>query len=138
MTALLGLFAAAFISASFFPLQSEGLFVALLASGQQAPWLLLLVASLGNTLGSALNWVFGRGIAQYQHKRWFPVRPDALAKAAAAFARWGKWSLLLSWLPIIGDPLTMAAGMLHMRFMPFIAIVAIAKTGRYAALMLAL
>lgn len=136
MLTLLGLFLAAFLSGSFLPLQSELAFTALLAAGTHAPWQVLLAASLGNTLGAALNWWLGRRLAQYERKGWFPVKPETLNKASAHFTRWGKWSLLLSWLPVVGDPLTMAAGVLRMPFLPFIALVAIAKTGRYAALML--
>ena len=138
MSALLALFTVAFLSATFFPLQSELMFAGLLASGNHAPWVLLLTASLGNTLGSALNWWLGLSLARFEGCRWFPVKPEALQKATRWFTRWGKWSLLLSWVPILGDPLTMAAGLLNMRFLPFILIVAIAKTGRYAAIMLAL
>lgn len=133
---LYGLFASAFLSATFFPFQSELVFIALIASERQEPWLLLLVASTGNTLGAVLNWWLGRGIAHFGDRRWFPVKKQALEKAGRWFMRWGKWSLLLSWVPLIGDPLTVAAGVLRMRFLPFVTIVALAKTGRYAALML--
>ncbi len=134
---LSGLFAIAFLSASFFPFQSELVFITMLAADQYNDWALLAVASLGNTLGSALNWWLGRGIAHFENRRWFPIKRVALERAERWFQRWGKWSLLLSWVPIIGDPLTMIAGMLRMRFLPFIVIVAIAKTGRYVAIFIA-
>jgi len=135
---LLSLFAAAFLSASLFPFQSELLFAALLAQGHYSGLWLLVVASLGNTLGSTLNWWLGMYITRFENRRWFPVKKPALKKAEIWFTRWGAWSLLLSWMPIIGDPLTMIAGVLRMHFVPFIIIVTMAKTGRYAAIMLAL
>lgn len=131
---LTGLFSAAFLSASFFPFQSELVFIAMLATDHYSDWVLLAVASIGNTLGSALNWWLGRGIAHFENRRWFPIKRVALERAERWFTRWGKWSLLLSWVPIIGDPLTMIAGVLRMRFLPFIVIVGIAKTVRYTAL----
>ncbi len=133
---LTGLFSAAFLSASFFPFQSELVFIAMLAADHYGDWALLAVASVGNTLGSVLNWWLGRGIAHFENRRWFPIKRPALERAERWFTRWGKWSLLLSWVPIIGDPLTMIAGTLRMRFLPFILIVAIAKTGRYIVIWL--
>jgi membrane protein YqaA with SNARE-associated domain len=134
---LAGLFVAAFLSASLLPLQSELLFIALLAQEHAQPITLLAVASVGNTLGSVLNWWLGRSISRFEGRRWFPVKREAMGRAERWFARWGVWSLLLSWVPIIGDPLTLVAGVLRMRLAPFIAIVAVAKTGRYLAILLA-
>lgn len=134
---LTGLFTAAFLSATFFPFQSELVFAAMLKVEHYGAWILLAVASTGNTLGSTLNWWLGRGIAHFENRRWFPIKRPALERAERWFTRWGKWSLLLSWVPVIGDPLTMIAGVLRMRFLPFIIIVAIAKIGRYLAIMLA-
>lgn len=134
---LSGLFTAAFLSATFFPFQSEVVFAAMLKADHYGAWELLAVASIGNTLGSALNWWLGRGIAHFGNRRWFPIKRPALERAERWFIRWGQWSLLLSWVPVIGDPLTMMAGVLRMRFLPFIIIVAIAKIGRYLAIMLA-
>ncbi|MGG5819172.1 YqaA family protein [Falsiroseomonas sp. HW251] len=136
LTAYGGLFAAALGAASILPMQSEPVFVALLLFGDQPAWALVLVASVGNTLGSCLNWLLGRWIEHYRDRRWFPVKPEQLAKAEAWYRRWGKWSLLLSWAPIIGDPLTVIAGVLREDFWVFLALVAIAKTGRYVALAL--
>ncbi len=132
---ILGLFASAFLAASFFPFQSELLFIALLKANNYPDILLLTAASIGNTCGSVLNWWLGRSIARYGNRRWFPISQKTLHKAEGWFVRWGKWSLLLSWVPIIGDPLTMIAGVLRTRFLPFILIVGIAKTARYCAIM---
>ena len=94
-------------------------------------WLLVVVATAGNTLGSATNWLLGRFFIHYQNRRWFPVKQDAIIKAETWYRRYGRWSLLLSWVPIIGDPLTLVAGILREPFHSFILIVAIAKLARY-------
>lgn len=126
-----GLMALAFAAATLLPAQSELALAALLAAGEQPVLLLLLAASLGNVGGSALNWVLGRGVAQFRDRRWFPVGAATLARAEAWYRRWGRWSLLLSWVPVIGDPLTVAAGVLREPFAVFLLIVAVAKVGRY-------
>jgi membrane protein YqaA with SNARE-associated domain len=131
-----GLFLAAFGAASLLPMQSEPVLVALLLLGEQPAWALVLVASIGNTLGSCLNWLLGRWIEHYRDRRWFPVTPEKLARAEGWYRRWGKWSLLLSWAPVIGDPLTLIAGVLREPFWTFCILVAVAKTGRYIVLTL--
>jgi membrane protein YqaA with SNARE-associated domain len=109
----------------------------LLLLGEQPAWLLVAVASLGNTLGSILNWWLGGQVVRWRDRRWFPVRPAALDRATGWYRRWGHWSLLLSWAPVIGDPLTLAAGVLREPFGRFVLLVGIAKTGRYVVLALA-
>lgn len=131
----LGLFLAAFVAATLLPAQSEALLVGLLLAGYK-PWLLVAVASVGNVLGSTVNWWLGRELLRFSGRRWFPVKPDALAKAQAWYARYGKWSLLLSWVPVIGDPLTLAAGVMREPLRVFLLLVTVAKTGRYAVLAL--
>jgi len=136
LAALAGLFLAALGAASLLPMQSEPVLVALLLLGEQPAWLLVLVASLGNTLGSCINWLLGRAVERFRDRPWFPVKPAALARAAGWYHRWGKWSLLLSWAPFIGDPLTVIAGVLREPFWTFLLLVALAKTGRYVVLAL--
>lgn len=92
---------------------------------------LLAVASVGNILGAAVNYVLSRGAPRLRGSRWFPVNSAALATVESRYRRWGRWSLLLSWVPIIGDPTSMAAGVLRERFAVFLALPTIAKTGRY-------
>jgi membrane protein YqaA with SNARE-associated domain len=128
-----GLFLSAFGAATLLPLQSEGLLAGLLLAGNPAVPL-VIVASVGNTLGSLVNWLLGRGIERFRDRRWFPVGEAALERAQEWYARYGKWSLLLSWMPVIGDPLTLAAGVMRERFWVFLVLVALAKTGRYTAL----
>ncbi len=131
-----GLFAVALGAASILPMQSEPVLVALLLLAEQPVWALVAVASLGNTLGSCINWLLGRAVERFRDRRWFPVPPEKLARAEGWYARWGRWSLLMSWAPIIGDPLTVMAGVLREPFWTFLLLVAIAKTGRYIVLTL--
>jgi membrane protein YqaA with SNARE-associated domain len=126
-----GLFAVALIAATIFPLQSEALLVGLLLAGSHPAWLLVAVASVGNVIGSTINWWLGRSIERFRERRWFPIKPAALDRAARWYHRYGRWTLLLSWTPVIGDPLTMIAGVLREPLASFLLIVAIAKTARY-------
>jgi len=134
--AYLSLFASAFLAATLIPAQSESVLVYLIATGHYSISLLVAVASLGNILGSILNWYLGRGIEHYRDRRWFPVSPDKLEKAQGWYARYGRWSLLASWLPIVGDPLTVVAGVMREPLPSFVAIVTLAKAGRYVLLAL--
>jgi len=129
-----GLFLTAFVAATLFPAQSELLLAGLTASGSYDVWLLLLVATVGNVLGSALNWALGRYLMHFQDRRWFPVTPRQVDKATGWFQRFGMWSLLFAWLPIVGDPLTMVAGILRVDLRLFLLLVTLGKAGRYAVL----
>lgn len=134
LSAYVLLLSAAFAAATIVPAQSEALLAGLLIAGKQSPWLLVLVASIGNIAGSCLNWVLGRYIERFRHSRWFPVNDKTLESAQSWYRRYGKWSLLLSWVPIIGDPITVAAGILREPFPVFLLLVAIGKVSRYIAL----
>lgn len=125
-----GLFFVAFLAATILPAQSEALVAGLLLTGH-APVLVLTVASLGNIAGSVLNWLLGRGIARFRTKSWFPVNAAALDRAETWYRRYGKWSLLMSWVPIVGDPLTVMAGVLREPLGVFVVLVSIGKVGRY-------
>lgn len=130
----IGLFGSALAAATILPMQSEAALVALLLSGAYPPWLLITVASLGNVLGSVINWTLGRAIERFRDRPWFPATPTALARAQRWYQRYGKWSLLLSWAPVIGDPLTLIAGVLREPFPVFLLLVTVAKVGRYLVL----
>ncbi|MFI8480558.1 YqaA family protein [Pseudomonas sp. NPDC078700] len=134
LSVYLSLFLSAFGAATLLPLQSEALLVALLLSRDYSVGLLLLAASLGNILGSVINWWLGRYIEHLRQRRWFPVNPSQLKRAQHFYAGYGRWSLLLSWLPIIGDPLTLVAGIMREPLWRFILLVSIAKSARYAIL----
>ncbi|KJE34543.1 membrane protein [Thalassospira sp. HJ] len=131
-TLLTGLFFSALTSATILPGTSEAALAAMIASGDHAVWLLVVVATAGNVLGSLVNWWLGLYAEHFKHKRWFPVSADALDRASRWFGKYGLWSLLLAWLPIIGDPLTLFAGVMRVRFVPFIILVTIGKAARYA------
>lgn len=136
MLAYLTLAASAFVAATVFPLQSEAVLVGLMLTGDHTVWLLVLVASVANTAGSVVNWWLGGLIHRYRDRRWFPASPEALSRAEGWYRRWGHWSLMLSWAPIIGDPLTVVAGVLREPLWRFVILVALAKTGRYVTLAL--
>ncbi len=134
LTSYLGLFLAAFGAATLLPMQSEAVLVGMLLSDRYVSSTLLAVATFGNVLGSTLNWVLGRSIERLRHKRWFPVSKSKLEKARQSYLRYGRWSLLLSWVPIIGDPLTVVAGVMREPFWSFLLIVTLAKGVRYLVL----
>ncbi|WP_077524927.1 YqaA family protein [Metapseudomonas resinovorans] len=134
VTGYLGLFLAAFGAATLLPLQSEAVLVGLLLSEQYSVLALLLVATSGNVLGSLVNWWLGRSVEHCRHRRWFPVTEAKLDKAQQAYHRYGRWSLLASWVPIIGDPLTVVAGLMREPLWSFLLIVTLAKAGRYLVL----
>jgi membrane protein YqaA with SNARE-associated domain len=132
MIALSGLFLAAFLAATPVPFQSEVIFLGMQATGWETG-LLILVASVGNTLGSCVTYVLGRWLSDQRDHRWFPLTPDQMIRAEGWFRRWGLWLLLLSWAPF-GDMIVAISGVLRVPFPLFIALVALAKTGRYIAL----
>ncbi|MEQ6204684.1 YqaA family protein [Sulfitobacter sp. HNIBRBA2951] len=129
-----GLFASAFLAATLLPMGSEAVLVGLLLQGDHPLVLLLVVATVGNVAGSALNWVLGRFARKYEGRRWFPASPAQIAQAQAWYLRYGKFSLLLSWVPIIGDPITVVAGALRTPLVTFLVLVTLAKATRYGVL----
>lgn len=135
METYIALAIAAFGAGTMLPLVSEGVLIGFLMAGDHPPWALWAVATAANSLGSAFNWGIGRYCLHWQDRRWFPFTRERLASASQYFSRYGSPLLLLSWVPIIGDPLTFAAGVLKVRFDLFIVLVVIGKGGRYAAIL---
>jgi membrane protein YqaA with SNARE-associated domain len=135
ISSLFGLFVAAFVAATIVPFQSEIVFVALQVAGTIPVWVLVVVASIGNTLGALINYHIGKGITRYEGRRWFPATPAQMARAETWFARWGIWVLLVSWLPV-GDVMTVVAGVMRTPVTLFLLLVGIAKTSRYVGLAL--
>jgi len=131
MIALAGLFLAAFLAATPVPFQSEVVFLGLQAAGWTTG-MLVLVASVGNTLGSCVTYALGRWLSDRRDHRWFPLKPAQMARAETWFARWGIWGLLFSWAPG-GDLLVALSGVLRVPFLHFLLLVALAKTCRYVA-----
>lgn len=128
-----GLFLAALAAATLLPAQSELLLAGLLVRGEQPVWALLAVAWAGNTGGSAINWLLGVYLYHLRDRRWFLVKQEALDRARGWYRKYGRWSLWLSWAPVIGDPLTLAAGILREPLKSFLLIVGTAKLLRYLA-----
>jgi len=134
MLALTSLFAAAFFAATLIPAQSEAVLLGLIWADAHPVALLLTVATVGNVFGSVLNWIIGRYLGHFAGRRWFPFTTPQVARASDWYQRWGFWSLLASWVPIIGDPLTLAAGVLKEPLWRFLLVVTVAKGGRYLVL----
>lgn len=134
LSAYLGLFLAAFGAATLLPLQSEAVLVGLLLAKSQPAAALLAVATAGNVLGSLLNWLLGLNLERFRQRRWFPVGEAHLQRAQRWYQRYGRWSLLFSWLPVVGDPLTLVAGVMRESFWVVLACVILAKGVRYAVL----
>jgi membrane protein YqaA with SNARE-associated domain len=132
--AYVGLFVLALLAATLLPMQSEAGLVALLLTDSYSTTGLLLAAIVGNTLGSCINWWLGRSLNRFQSRRWFPVSPAQLLRAQHWYQRHGRWSLLLSWLPIVGDPLTLVAGVMREPLGRFVLLVLLAKSARYLLL----
>jgi len=130
---LWGLFLSAFISSTLFPGGSEVALGVLAANRTHAPGLLLAVASVGNTLGALTTWLLGwlvaRGLPPEKHLT------EPRRRALDRVRRFGSPVLLLSWLPVVGDPLCFAAGALRLPFPASVLFIALGKTARYAAVL---
>ena len=136
MISYAALFFSALVAATMVPMQSEAVLVGLMIVGTQPLVGLLLVATVGIVLGAVINWYLGHMLARFQNRSWFPASLAQVKRAQAWYLRYGRWSLLGSWLPIVGDPITVAAGALGERFLPFVVLVSIAKGARYVFLAL--
>tara|TARA_B100000530_G_C15700918_1_gene385968 strand:+ start:252 stop:647 length:396 start_codon:yes stop_codon:yes gene_type:complete len=119
------------LAATILPLSSEIVLTTMLLTNLFEKNILLITASSGNILGSVVNWYLGKKISVYKDRKWFPVSPQQLEKSEYYFNQYGLWSLLLAWVPIIGDPITLLAGVLKVRFSIFILLVSISKISRY-------
>ncbi len=133
MISYLILFGASFLAATILPFYSEIFLFALLNDGGD-PFLLVLVATLGNTLGAVVNWLLGRYLLHFQDRRWFYFNQDQINKAQSWFQRYGFWSLLLAWMPIGGDALTLIAGIMKVKLWLFLVLVASGKALRYISI----
>lgn len=131
------LFSSAFVAATLLPAQSEALLLALLHLSEQSVVLLIFFASLGNVLGSLVNWWLGTQFQRFKDRKWFPFSAKRLEQAQSYYQRSGSWVLLLSWMPIIGDPITLISGVLKENIYRFLVLVTIAKSGRYIILTIA-
>ena len=128
------LFTVSFLAATILPVSSELTFAGLLSSYDYNGLILLIFASFGNILGSVFNWVLGIYLLKHINKRWFPFSQRQVDKASLWFKKFGVFSLLFAWLPIVGDPLTLVAGILKIRFFIFLILVSAGKIARYSFL----
>jgi membrane protein YqaA with SNARE-associated domain len=130
IASLLLLFGSAFLAATILPFYSEVVLFALLRAGGD-PVVLVVTATLGNTLGAVVNWLLGRYLLHFQDRRWFYFSRPQIAKAQRWFQHYGFWSLLLAWLPVGGDALTLIAGIMRVRLSLFLLLVGTGKALRY-------
>ena len=127
----LSLFVISFLAATILPFSSELTLAGLIATSNYNNFLLLTFASIGNILGSTLNWFLGFYFSNFLKKKWFPFNKNQIQKSSVWFNKFGKWALLFSWVPLVGDPLTLTAGLLKVNFLEFVTLVAIGKVIRY-------
>ncbi|MDC1014523.1 DedA family protein [Candidatus Pelagibacter sp.] len=127
----LSLFVISFLAATILPFSSELTLAGLIATSDYENLLLLIVASFGNVLGSVVNWALGSYSRNLTTKKWFPFKETQIERSSKWFRKFGKWSLLFAWVPVVGDPLTLVAGILRVKFIDFIILVAIGKVSRY-------
>ena len=125
------LFAISFLAATILPFSSELTLAGLIATSDYDNLLLLIVASFGNVLGSVVNWVLGSYSRNLTKKKWFPFKETQIERSSKWFRKFGKWSLLFAWVPVVGDPRTLVAGILRVKFIDFIILVSIGKVSRY-------
>lgn len=127
----LGLFMVSFLAATLLPLSSE-VFVASMPVFGYKVWLILIFATAGNYLGALTNYFMGKWGSRFLFTPYIKVEPEKLVQAQSLFSRWGTPILFFSWVPIIGDPLTIVGGLLKVNLRHFTFWVLLGKTLRYA------
>lgn len=130
MLMYLALFVSSFLAATILPFYSEILLYSLLQQNYSA-FGLWAVAATGNTLGAVVNWWLGHFLLRFQHKKWFYFKPEQIAQAQRWFQKYGVWTLLMAWAPVVGDTLTLVAGIMRVRLPLFLLLVGIGKGLRY-------
>jgi membrane protein YqaA with SNARE-associated domain len=129
-----GIFGVSFLSATLVPLASEVFVLAMPRLGYNV-WGIVVFATLGSFLGSLTNYYVGKKGSEFVFSRYFEIKPETRMRAERFFGRWGPVALFFSWVPFIGDPLTLVAGALHIDLRLFSFWVAFGKTLRYLALL---
>ena len=127
----LSLFVISFLAATILPFSSELTLAGLIATSNYDNLLLLIIASFGNILGSVVNWALGFYSSNLTTKKWFPFKETQIENSSKWFSKFGRWSLLFAWVPVIGDPLTLVAGLFRAKFLEFLILVTIGKVSRY-------
>lgn len=131
----LGMFLSAFAAATVLPLSSEVVLISLIVA-ELNPWILVLVATVGNVLGSVVNYLIGAFGGDYLRTRFLNITDEEFVKFQQRYQKLGSWGLLLAWVPIIGDPITLAAGVLRVNFIWFLMLVTLGKGLRYVVIAL--
>jgi membrane protein YqaA with SNARE-associated domain len=129
---LFSVFLSALVAATLIPAQSEAVVLYALFEDRSPVWLILVVATIGNVMGACINWWLGCFALKYQHHRRFPFTPAQITRAQSHYARWGWLSLFASWVPVIGDPITLMAGVMKEPLWRFLLVVTCAKGARYS------
>jgi len=127
------LFFSALISSTLFPGGSEALLLYRLNDGGN-PYAIIAIATVGNVLGSLVTYGMGRIGNEAVHKKWLQMSERRVEQAEIWFDRFGQPALLFAWLPVIGDPLCLVAGLLRNPVWVFLILVMLGKFGRYAFL----
>ncbi len=130
----LGMFVSAFLSGSILPFSSELVMVGLLAAGAD-PVELLIWGTIGNTLGTLVNFGIGRLGREEWINQWSHIPPEKLEKGKKWVQRYGAWAGLLSWLPVAGEIITVAMGFLRVNFAYSVLTITLGKFIRYWVLM---
>lgn len=128
---LIFLFLSSFLAATIFPAQSEIVLVSLNIANNHDKFLLVAIATIGNVLGALVNWFIGYYLIKFRNKKWFPIQKKKIDKYSRFYQKWGMLSLLLAWVPIVGDPLTVIAGIFKTNILLFLILVTIGKLSRY-------
>lgn len=126
----LGLFVAAFLAATILPLSSEVVLSALLLNGG-SPIALVAVATAGNVLGSLTNYGLGYWAGPKVAQKWLKLSEEEFLRAEERFRKYGLVSLCFAWVPFVGDPITVVAGILRIRLLWFVLLVTAGKLIRY-------
>jgi len=124
------LFCVSFLAATVLPIASEWLLAALVLQSVDMT-AAVTVATVGNTLGAITTWAVGLWGGLWIMQRWLRISESDRRRAEAWYTRWGSWSLLLAWAPVVGDPLCLVAGMFNVPLVRFVPLVAAGKAGRY-------
>ena len=131
LAAYVGLFTTSFLAATIVPGSSEVALAGLVVAYPQSVLTLFTVATVGNTLGSVANWCLGRSLMRFAGCHWFPATAQRIEQASGYLQRFGSWPLLFSWVPIVGDPISLAAAALRIRLLLFVPLVLLGKAARY-------
>ena len=127
----LSIFMSSFLAATILPALSEAVLAYQLSVAPAALAGLVSVATVGNVLGAIVNWALGRFLTRHRDRPWFPIGEHKLRRAERHYRKYGRLSLLLSWVPFVGDPITVVAGVLREPLWSFILLVSVAKGSRY-------